>query len=284
MKKFTRTICLLLVIAFAKAELSYAQQEITGIAHYKSKMIMEKSDDSLQKKMQKLDPEMQKMIASALENAGKAEFTLKFSRTESLYEKVQELAKPKPQSGMSISIEISGGGDTYGTTYKNLVDQTFIREDQIQGKEFLIVDQIKPLDWKLTGESKKIGNYTAMKATYTFPKEEKDEQEVETSLLEMAGSDERVITAWFTMDIPISNGPGNYQGLPGLILELRDGNTVILCDRIEMNPADFELEKPKKGKKIGLEDFNDLQAKKQKEMQERFQNKRSGDGVIFMKG
>ena len=28
------------------------------------------------------------------------------------------------------------------------------------------------------------------------------------------------IIAWYTLDIPISNGPGNYHGLPGLIVEI----------------------------------------------------------------
>jgi GLPGLI family protein len=36
------------------------------------------------------------------------------------------------------------------------------------------------------------------------------------------------ITAWYTPEIP-NQGPENYWGLPGLILEINDGKTVILC-------------------------------------------------------
>jgi GLPGLI family protein len=284
MKNPYLTLIVFIVLAFAKAYTATAQQDFTAIAHYKSKMSLGKSSDSVSDDMKKMDPAMRKMIQNALADAGKAEFTLKFNRTESLYEKVQELAKPKPESGTSFQISFSGGGDTYGTTYKNLTEQTFLREDKIQGKEFLITDAIEPLDWKVTGETKKIGQYNVMKATYTFPEEEKDEQEEEeeTGLLGMIEDEERVITAWFTMDIPVSNGPGIYQGLPGLILELNDGNTIILCDKIEMNPDKFEIKKPTAGKKISLEKFNKLQAKKQKEMEERF--KRGGAEFIQFGG
>jgi GLPGLI family protein len=30
------------------------------------------------------------------------------------------------------------------------------------------------------------------------------------------------ITAWYTPEIPVNQGPENYWGLPGLILEIND--------------------------------------------------------------
>ncbi|WP_405378582.1 GLPGLI family protein [Nonlabens sp. Asnod3-A02] len=279
MKRFNLSMLFFVVLAFAKAYTVQAQQDFTGIAHYQSKMTMKQSEDSTQ--MAKLEPAMREMIEEAMKKAGEAEFTLKFNRTESLYEKVKKLAAPKkPVNGMSMTIEMSGNGDTYGTTYKDLTAQTFLREDNIQGKEFLVTDKIEKLDWKVTGETKMIGKYTAMKATYTFPKEEKEQSEEEsTSLLNMVDDKEHVVTAWFTMDIPISNGPGIYQGLPGLILELNEGEITILCNKIEMNPEGFEIKKPRKGKEISTEKFNKLRDKKAKEMRERF---KSGSGGVFI--
>jgi GLPGLI family protein len=284
MKNYNLSMLLFVVLAFAKAYTLQAQQDFTGIAHYQSKMTLGKSKDS--SSMSKMDPAMRKMLNEAMKKAGEAEFTLKFSRTESLYEKVQELAAPKkPANGMSIEVSFSGNGDTYGTTYKDLNAQSFLREDQIQGKEFLVTDKIEPLAWKVTGETKMIGKYNVMKATYTYPKKEKtekekkEEEEKETGLLDMVEDKDKVVTAWFTMDIPISNGPGIYQGLPGLILELNEGNITILCNKIEMNPEDFEIKKPKTGKEISSKDFDELQEKKSKEMRERFKN--SKGGVLF---
>jgi GLPGLI family protein len=285
MKNFKISMMLVVVFAFAKAYTSHAQ-EMTGIAYYKSKMTLEpmKEDSTA---ASKIDPKFREMIKEAMKNAGEADFTLKFNRTESLYEKVQELAAPKKPSsdGMSIEVSFSGNGDTYGTTYKDLKNQTFLREDEIQGKEFLVTDKIEPIDWKVTGETKKIGQYTVMKATYTIPKVEKpvednEDEDKEVSLLNMVKDKDDVVTAWFTMDVPVSNGPGIYQGLPGLILELNEDEITILCYKIEMNPENFEIKKPNTGKKISRADFDELQEKKDKEMRERFKNSKSG-GVFF---
>ena len=87
--------------------------------------------------------------------------------------------------------------------------------------------------------------------------------------------------AWFTPQIPVSNGPGKYHGLPGLILELKEGKTVILCTKVEINPEKFELEEPRTGREIKLEKFNKLQKKKQEEQMERFKG-RKGKGSVFM--
>lgn len=57
-------------------------------------------------------------------------------------------------------------------------------------------------DWKLDGEEKEIKGYKCKKATTTF-----------------AGRD---YIAWYTLEIPISDGPYKFNGLPGLILELHD--------------------------------------------------------------
>jgi GLPGLI family protein len=287
MKNFKLSIIVFLVLAFAKAEFLQAQQQFKGIATYQSKMTFkERKKDTAQikDKDNKMSKEMSDAIDKALKTAGEAEFTLSFTKDESIYEKVVELAKPKPKTdGMSITI--SGGGSTHGTSYKNLKEGVFKREGEIQGKAFLIVDKLETYDWKITGETKQIGNYTAIKATHTKkPKvltdEEKEEvkkeqEEQSSGLFSMMKIEDHVTTAWFTPQIPVSNGPGTFQGLPGLILELQDGNTTLLCTRIEINPEKFEIKIPDNGKEIKLEAFNKLQKKKQDEMMKRFKNNRS---------
>lgn len=57
-------------------------------------------------------------------------------------------------------------------------------------------------DWKLEDESKEFGNYTVHKATTRY-----------------SGRD---YVAWFTLEIPIPDGPYVFSGLPGLIVELYD--------------------------------------------------------------
>jgi len=40
------------------------------------------------------------------------------------------------------------------------------------------------------------------------------------------------IIAWYTPQIPVPQGPGEYFGLPGLILEIQADRTSILCSKI----------------------------------------------------
>ncbi len=82
-----------------------------------------------------------------------------------------------------------------------------------------------------------------------------------------------IVTAWYTMDIPVSSGPNLYGGLPGLILEISDDNTTILCTKVVLNPKDkIAIKAPKKGKKVSQNEFNTIRANKAKEMREQFQN------------
>ncbi|MGB3590255.1 MAG: GLPGLI family protein [Nonlabens sp.] len=285
MKYFQMKILLVVCLAFAKAELIQAQQEFKGVATYMSKMTFEKPSEEQEKKNKarnsNMSAETRKMIDDALAKAGEETFTLHFTKDESIYEKVKELEKPTA-GGMKITMSFTGGGSTYGTTYKDLNKKIYLREDEIQGKEFLIQDELESYDWKITGETKMIGQYQAIKATHTIPAQIKEQKEGEkVNMLDLVEDKDDVITAWFTPQIPISNGPGAFQGLPGLILELNSGNTTLLCSKIEMNPKKFELRKPKDGKKINQEKFDKLQEKKMKEAMERFKRRSGKDGVII---
>lgn len=78
--------------------------------------------------------------------------------------------------------------------------KTFYHE-KIADRE-LYYQEDRPLLWKIEEEKSKIANYEAQKATANF------------------GG--RVWTAWFTKEIPISDGPYKLSGLPGLIVKLED--------------------------------------------------------------
>src|SRR5690606_18150081 len=80
---------------------------------------------------------------------------------------------------------------------------------------------------------------------------------------------EILVTAWYTPQIPVNQGPGEYWGLPGLILEVNSGNTTILCSKIEINPTDkTEIKAPSKGKVVTKKEYDIIVKDKMKEMQE----------------
>ncbi len=85
--------------------------------------------------------------------------------------------------------------------YKGIPKGKISFTQQIIPDKFLYSEEII-LDWKITSETKRIAGYNCQKATTTY-----------------AG---RFYNAWFTTEIPISDGPYKFSGLPGLIVNISD--------------------------------------------------------------
>ena len=80
------------------------------------------------------------------------------------------------------------------------------------------------------------------------------------------------------MQIPINNGPGEFWGLPGLILEVSSGKTTLLCSKIVMNPTEKgDIKMPVKGKEVTKKEYNTIVKNKTEEMRETFRG-RGGRG------
>ena len=173
-------------------------------------------------------------------------------------------------------------GVPIGKIYKNAQDKISINETEMMGKFFLVTEDLENTKWKMSGESKKIGQYTCYKATYSKKVEEKVfsfgswNQNNQTSQNKKPKKMRDVeVVAWFTPEIPVSSGPSWYQGLPGLILEVSDDKTTILCTKIVMNPKEkTKIKRPKKGKTISNQDFVTLQDEKRAESLEMWRKAR----------
>ncbi len=289
MKSIVSVIFLLFIAATASA------QEFYGVATYMSKQKMDTSwMDS--DRMKQMPAERRKQIEERMKKMGEKTYVLTFNRNESMYKEEKELAAPgNDRGGWGNFMGSSMGGDKY----KNLNSQMWSEQRDMFGKMFLVQDSIPQLDWKITGETKMIGQYQAIKATAIKEndaldwssmrrkrdddkkeedKKEKDEANSSTSLLDMVEQDETTeVTAWFTPQIPVQHGPGDYAGLPGLILEVSAGNTVLLCSKIELNPENREeIEPATKGKEISEEEYAELFTEKMQEMRQRWRGGRGG--------
>lgn len=245
-------------------------QNIKGIATYKTDRKVELKMDSSQ-----MDSGMQAQMAAMLRKQFQKEYSLQFNATESLYEENESLAAPAPAASGGINIVVSGSSDLL---YRNTKEQRVVNQTEIMSKPFLIQDNLEKPDWKLEKETKNIGNYTCFKATYTREVTEQRFDSASDSLVEV--TKERVTTAWYTLDIPVQHGPAEHWGLPGLILEISEGDLSILCSKIVLNPEkELTIEAPRKGKKVDQAEFDEIQQKKTEEMMERFQSSnRRGDG------
>lgn len=266
--------------AFLWLTLSSFAQNFQGIAYYSSQKSMKNiniiSDD--------MAPDIKEKIMEGMKNAFETTYILSFNTIESIYSKEEKLTAPKPSSN-GVFVSLSSGRDS--KYYKNFKLKQYITDLDIFGKEFLVVDSLPKFNWVIIGEEKKIGNYTCIKAQIIIPVKAEDLKEYKeykkksenskTSFFTPSEPKEKIIEAWYTIDIPISNGPSKYWGLPGLILELHDGETTFLCTKIVLSPQQkIEIKAPKNGKKVTQKEFDDIKEKKLNSM-------KNEDGVIEIK-
>lgn len=254
-------------------------QNFTGKATYKTHR---KSSIKLDSTQSAQNPDLEKQLQAQMRKMFQKTFELNFNRTESTYKENAKLNSPTPQASKGgVMVMSFGGGGGTDILYKNIQENRISNKVDLMSKIFLVKDELIKYDWKLTGETKNIGNYTCYKAIY--------EREVENISMSMENGESKEVTkkemrttiAWYTADIPVNNGPGNYWGLPGLILEINDGNQTIVCTEIVLNPTNkLEIEEPKKGKVVTRQKFEKISREKSKEMMDRFRvNRGGGDGL-----
>ena len=257
-------------------------QEFQGKAEYFSKRIIkEKVEVNKAAGENEISPEMEKAFEEAMKKASEKKYLLTFNKGECLYEEQQSLEKPEiPSSGMVISVSFSGGGKKY----LNLKNKKSIVEEEIFGKEFLIVESLEKPDWKQLNETKKIGEYNCFKAELLIQVTEKQKEEykeflkkeeTKPSLFKMEEPKDKTILAWYTPEIPVSFGPNNYWGLPGLILEINEDETIILCSKVTLsNKEKSKIKVPNTGEKVTQKKFDEIEKKKMDSM-------KNEDGVII---
>ncbi len=263
-------------------------QDFQGIATYKTQRQLDIKLDSTQ-----VNSEMQSKMVEMMKKQFQKTFKLTFNKEESIYKQEEELDKPNAGLGDGVRIVSIGGGGGSDVLYKNTKDQRFSEKVDTYGKIFLVKDNLEKIDWELKSETKYIGEYQCYKATFTkmvekprlFSSANDEEMKGEEEEPEM---EERTVTAWYTPQIPVNNGPDNYQGLPGLILEVHDGKLTIICSKIVLNPKEkIEIAEPTKGKEVNQEKYDKIMDKKAKEMMERFRPKkgdRNGESMSFTIG
>ncbi|MDH7911865.1 GLPGLI family protein [Winogradskyella sp. SYSU M77433] len=258
-------------------------QDFQGKAHYMSKTTMDLDqwggrDMSAEQKKQ-----MQERMRSFLEK----QFVLNFNREESIYKEEEKLEAPGNRGFRGF-----GGSFTAGPKYKNVKTKELLQDQEFFGKQFLIKDELKSLEWKMGTETKQIGQYTCFKATATKPVDQfdwrsmrrrrsdddkkesektKDSTQTNNPIEDIEVPKTIEVVAWYTPQIPVNQGPDDYWGLPGLILEINADRTTILCTKIVINPEEKEeIEKPKKGEEVTQEEYTKIITKKMEEMREMY--------------
>ncbi|WP_299777069.1 GLPGLI family protein [uncultured Formosa sp.] len=119
--------------------------------------------------------------------------------------------------------------------YKDYINDVFRLEGEKKNRQLItentsIKDNIPTYNWTLQNETQTIIGYTCKKATAE----------------KISFGRKQYITAWYTEEIPISDGPKIYNGLPGLILQVDNKNTLIKFEKLKFfKDTNTEIEAPK---------------------------------------
>lgn len=238
--------------------ISFYGQTFSGSATYKTASQVPFKMDSPD-----MTPERKKMMEERMAKAMQKEFQLNFNRQESIYSEVQELEKDG-EGGMRFMSMMMGSS---GILYKDLKEGTYVDKVEFFGKQFLIVDTLEKLNWQLEKGSKAIGKYQCNKATAQRVVTLTRSETVNGESTDTTYSDTILVTAWYTMEVPVSNGPAQYSGLPGLIMELNDQTTTMLCTRLSIKPGEeVDIEEPKGGEEVTQAEYDKITQEKIEEM------------------
>jgi len=228
-------------------------------------------------------------------------YILTFDKTKSIYKQEERLDAPGSGGGRNWGRMMSSAG---GPIYKDVVSKKSLQSTEFMGKKFLVSNNQDNTKWVMQKEQKMIGNYLCFKATAQIQKpktmtsvwrnSEKESKKSNDKATDKTSVDTQTntktekldevvinaeietITAWYTPQIPVSHGPAEYGGLPGLILELTTESTVMLCTKVVMNPEKrIEISAPTKGEFVTKNEFENIVEIKVKEMRDMWRGGRS---------
>lgn len=135
------------------------------------------------------------------------------------YEDLDDQNDGKP--GINMSLPLGGRGVYYQDTNE---EEYFQKAKNMAMQEELVL--YKKKKWEILEEEKEILGYTCKKAVHI------NKYNYKTYV-------------WFTEEIPFSNGPKMLFGLNGVILEIEKERRVFKAKKIEINPKDILITKPK---------------------------------------
>ncbi len=257
---------------------SLIAQDFQGQAFYKTQTAMDFGSWG-----DKMSSEQKKAMKERMKPFLEPVYILTFDKTKSIYKQEEALGAPGSGGGSGWGKMMSGAG---GPVFKDVVSKQTLQSTEFMGKKFLISHNQENLNWVMEKESKMIGNYLCFKATAKVKKpktmtsvwrdSEKENDSINKSSEKNIDDGYSIVTAWYSPQIPVSHGPAEYGGLPGLILELTTDSTVMLCTKVIMNPEKrIQISAPTKGESVSRNEFENIVEVKVKEMRDMWRGGRS---------
>jgi|TARA_B110001454_G_scaffold132945_1_gene123750 GLPGLI family protein len=254
------------IIAITLFTIDTSAQKFSGKITYISKAKMDLGSWGA-----RLSEARKKEVAARLKNRLEKTYILSFNSNAATFLEEEKI------DAIAGATDSWGGYFSRGDQYKNVKEGTLVQAQEFYGKRFLVKDTLYRIDWTLGTETKKIGMYTCYKAKAFVPTTELNWYNFSWNDLNNDNDKEEavkepeekmiIVEAWYTPQIPIAQGPAEFWGLPGLILEVSAANTTLLCTEIVLNKEKtIAIDAPDKGKEITKKDYTTTVRNKMVEM------------------
>jgi len=223
MKTLLTTLFLLLCVSLS------AQQ--SGLAIYKKKRMRpsQKKIDSLIKTGHSFSKEFLKSTFEQERIIAMQEYSLKFNKAESLFTFNDNLDLDEDEFNAKIARIVTFANSIY---YTNRTKNEIITFRDLAGEAITKTKPLDSLKWKLINKTKIIGKYKCYKATTSlyFIKNKK--------------TITWIIEAWYAPNIPFQYGPNGCVGLPGLIVELKEGSIITYLSKLTLSKKNIKIKNP----------------------------------------
>lgn len=176
-------------------------------------------------------------------------------------------------------LRIAGNDDI---TYFHFSNGKRLDQREILERAFLVEDTVAKLSWKLADETKNILGYTARKATASRIGSRMQMTMENGTMKREEVADTSYLVAWFTSDVTVPAGPGEWGGqLPGLVLELSINNRRTMYNALEFSAKvnASKIKEPQGGNRLSAAAFA---LEGEKLMEEMRRNNPGGNRVIRM--
>jgi len=232
-KKMKKIKLLFLLIS----SFTFSQSSITGKVVYNVYIEPVNLDKIFSNKS--LSQNQKNKIISVIDNQKNVNYQLTFNKKEALYKKQNQSLKSDDDKSINITEIVAGGTDAYYTPNPLKIA---LWQRKMTGDIFLISYPVK--QWILKQDVKKINNFSCYKAILS----KKSKKEINQT---------KPVIVWYTPNIPVPFGPKDYNGLPGLVLEVHVGKLVFKATKIIINPKEkINIVKPKKGIKLTKKEYD----------------------------
>ncbi len=285
-------------------------QNISGKAYYESKTTVDMDGWG----GREMSEEMKRQILDRMKSMLEKTYILTFNSNESIYKEEEKLEAGAGNRGWGMFMSSYSPGAQYKNLDENQIleereffGRQFLINDEFNNLEWELTKESKQIGqyvaFKATAVKPIDENDFSMarRRNRDRDRDKEEQKEGENAEDTKEGDDdsevaegeekeddddpwnqievpkEVIVTAWYTPMIPVGHGPGEYGGLPGLILELNYYRTTILCSKIVMNPKEADkIEAPKKGQEVTREEYNLIVKEKTDEMRENFRGRGRG--------